>query len=60
MKTVKVTEAPAYTRQKFQATLEQFDEGVPIGYGQTIQEAIEDFLEDWELHFDEQPKFKWS
>ena len=57
---VTVTEAPAYTRQKFQATLSEWDLGVPIGYGQTIQEALEDFIESWELHYDEEPKYTWS
>lgn len=58
--TVTVTEAPVYTRQRFQATLTQWDLGVPIGYGNTIQEALESFLESWELHFDEQLNYKWS
>lgn len=57
---VKVTESPAYTRQKFEATLVEWDLGTPIGYGNTIQEALEDFIESWELHYDEQPNYNWS
>ena len=60
MKSVTVTEAPPYTRQKFQATLTEFDEGVPIGYGETIVEALEDFLESWEMKYNETLTYKWS
>lgn len=59
-KSVTVCEAPPYTRANFQATLKDWDGGVPIGYGKTIQEAIENFLEDWELKYDEQLNYKWS
>jgi hypothetical protein len=58
--TIKVTEAPAYTRKKYEATLVEWDLGIPVGYGDTIQEALEDFIESWELKFDESPKYKWS
>lgn len=60
MSVVIVTEAPAYTRQKFQATLKEWDLGTPIGYGETIREALEDFIESWELQYNEKPNYKWS
>ena len=62
MNTIKVIvkDAPHYTRKKFFATLSDWDLGIPIGYGNTIQEALEDFIESWELHYDEKPNYKWS
>lgn len=61
MKTIiiKVESAEPYTRQMFKATLESWDCGIPIGYGDSIQEAIEIFLEAWEMKFDETPNYKW-
>jgi hypothetical protein len=57
---VTVTNAPAYTRKKFQATLTEWDLDAPIGYGDTIQDALQDFINSWELKHNEQPNFTWS
>lgn len=46
--------------KRYSATLEEWDLGVPFGDGDTIQEALEDFLELYEMKYDEIPKFKWS
>lgn len=56
MITIKVS--PGYLK-RFTATLESWDLGVPLGDGDTIQEAIENFLELWECKFDETPTYKW-
>lgn len=56
MKTVKVEDAPPYTRARYQATLTDWDWGIPIGYGNTIQEALESFLDQ----YDEPINYKWS
>lgn len=56
---VTVKEAPNYTRQKYQATLTEWDHGVPIGYGETIQDALEAFLESWEMKYNQQLNYKW-
>lgn len=45
--------------RKFTATLEDWDLGIPFGDGDTIQEAIDNFLEAWEMKFDETPNYKW-
>lgn len=46
--------------KRFQCTLESWDLGVPIGDGNTINEAIEEFIDLWEMKHNETPKFKWS
>jgi hypothetical protein len=62
MDTIKVIvkEAPFYTRQKFFATVAEWDLGIPIGYGSSIQEALENFIESWEMKYNEHPKYLWS
>lgn len=59
MITIIVTAAEPYTRTKFKATLAEWDLGIPIGYGETIQEALDIFLESWEMKFEEVPNYKW-
>ena len=56
---IKVTKAPEYTRQQFQATLSEWDLGMPISYGKTIPEVIEDFLDSYEAKFNVRPQYKW-
>ena len=46
--------------RRFQCTIDAWDIGIPIGDGNTIQEAIEDFLQMWECKYDELPNYKWS
>lgn len=46
---------------KFNALPDDYEPGVPIGYGATIQDAIESLLESYELKFDSQPlTYKWK
>lgn len=56
---IKVTRAPEYTRQQFQATLQDYDYGIPIGYGDTIQEALDIFLESFEMKYNQLPNYIW-
>lgn len=56
---IKVQRAPEYTRQQFQATLSEWDLGVPIGYGDTIQEALDIFLESFEMKYNQLPNYIW-
>lgn len=58
MKTLELKISPAYIG--LQCTLEDWDLGVPIGYGKTVQDAIESFLESWTLHFDYRPSYNWK
>lgn len=57
---IRIDQAPPYTRKKFQAYTEEWDLDSPIGYGDTIQEALEDFIESWELRYDVTPKYTWK
>lgn len=56
---IKVTRAPEYTRQQFQATLSEWDLGIPIGFGDTVQEALEIFLESWEMKYGQPCNYIW-
>lgn len=44
---------------RFKALPDDYEPGVPIGYGRDIQSAIESLIESWELKFDVTPTFKW-
>ena len=57
--TIQLTVCPGYYK-RFQCTVDPWDIGMPIGDGNTIQEAIEDFLQMWECKYDELPNYKWS
>lgn len=58
---LRVDAAPPYTRKRFQVYTEGWDLDQLIGYGDTIPEAIEDFLECWEMKYDEQLlNYKWA
>lgn len=45
---------------KYEAVPDDYEPGIPIGYGRTIEEAIEDLLESWTMKYDvEVLKFTW-
>lgn len=47
---------PVYT-----CTLKEWYFGIPFGEGKTIQDAIEDFLDYWQMKFGEEiNNYKWS
>lgn len=58
MNTILIKVYVGYAR-KFTATLEAWDLGMVWGDGDSIPEAIEDFLDNYEAKFNVRPEYRW-
>ena len=47
------------TLKNYEVSVKDWDLGYPFGDGDTIEEAIDDFIQWWECKFDETPKYRW-